>query len=1116
MAKRDTSAPNAGFQEILEFWHKLEFFIPFDLDNRTEKSDWKKIFWLDRENLDATLAEIATFRPPAGKIISRRHLFVGVFEFAELDVVAQKYRSASEVTPDFETDERGLPEGRTCFAQFGLNEKFLIDFDDVSVSTLPWAMGQCLEIGIEALGLNAFESSLHQLKYKLRRISDAQSEMEAGPFSGRDLQALVEHLEGWASYRLNAENPLGCIEINLAQEKPDRSGSGGMQQLAKTDPSDDKDETALDSDEDEDIEIGILNSFYISDIERAIDCCEAGAIPKVLEAYLSPLPEKDRVNLYEDQGRKHLLNALAPEKANQGRWMSAPSRTMSLMQQFAINHVAEMRAKPGLFSVNGPPGTGKTTLLQDVIADNLVARAKVLASYQKPKDAFLSKRTVRYVAKNGDISHVSILKPELTGFGMVVASSNNAAVENISRDLPKSDAVSAPEGFGYLQPVAHKVAAQKGAQRFERLEAPDMPWGMIATALGNYKNRNRFTQSFFFDPIKKDTPVSWAGSTPPQTIFDWLKSYDGPSFAEASQTFRKALEDVEIETVHAARFAKLCKTLTGETRETFGHNHRQRLELAEQEKQNADQAHDQAQQQRSRLTQNADDLSEEERLLDRQAPAGWARFLPLRTTLSHHQAVKDNAARQDDLRKRLNAARTEQETKTSPACDAAAKAVETAQHAVEQTDRDWDAFNTEHDTLLQRGYSPPPETLDALETDAVQIAGLWHSDQLAAKRSVLTCAALSLHEAWLAEVGRPGGGFGGNLVTISRLLNNQLWGDPAPIWESLFMMVPVVSTTFASFERQFSGMGPGSLGWLFIDEAGQAVPQAAVGALMRARRALVIGDPLQIEPVFTVPVSLISALEGLSSETAQGTWSPHVTSVQVLADQANPFGAEVLGSDDDPIWIGSPLRVHRRCCNPMFDLANEIAYQGKMVFGSGDPSPKDDVAPYLGESAWIDVPGAVQGKQEVPAQTTFMCRVITELYQRDGVLPSVYVISPFKEVAEKLKASLKDAEWGETPPTKKDLGTWVGQRIGTVHTFQGKEEDTVFMVLGVDQAHAGAAAWASSKPNILNVALTRAKRRVYVVGDRMVWVQMSGFGLTERGLLALQPDQFLAKLTPSM
>lgn len=1114
--RSESEAISANFADVLQFWHRLEFFSPFDLDKRVEPSERKHIIWLREDDLQERLTELAAYAPPPGKRITSAYLFAGVFSMGELERFANELAPASDGDDAFEDAERGLPEGRSCFAQLSLGTGFGINFDDIEVSTLPWAMGQCRKTGLNALGHRAYHDSQQRLKDDFRGIRDRASADMAAPLAKATILDVLAALEAWANFELpRGDIPVACVEINLGDAKPSKAKADTspayISEASAGDVSKATEDTEIDeAEEPDDLQIGILNSFFITDLEAAMDLVEQGGHLGALAPYLMARPEGAAIDLYGPDGPDAVLQGLSPELSNRGRWMSPPDHAMSLMQQFAINKVIAMRSGQGLFSVNGPPGTGKTTLLRDIIADNIVARAEVLSRYKKASEAF-ERQKIKYDDGQGHLATVSILKAELTGFGMVVASSNNAAVENISRDLPKASSINAPEGFGYLRPVAHKLATQKPDGTFENLPDGDRPWGLIAAALGKKANRRLFRDRIYV-PVEATTEADAGDVVSPETIWQWRKNYAGPSFAEASEAFRKQSKLVEEETAKAARFAELGNVLAMHTLDSFVTGHRRRLEDAALRMDHAKDELEKSKQIVTALERDMDDLKEEERLLDRQRPVWWSRLFARPAAQAHRGRVQENADRQIRLRRRLSDARASADAESPRQLRLANVALQQATDDLAAAEDNFRGMETEFQNLNQQGYTLPDTGLDDFEQESVQISGLWHTHRLAGARSALTRSALALHEAWFAEVVQTGGGFGGNIVAVGHLLDGYIVDDPAPIWESLFMVVPVISTTFASFARQFAGMGAGSLGWVFIDEAGQAAPQAAVGALMRSRRAVAIGDPLQIEPVFTLPKGLIDTLARLSPTTAEGAWSPDRKSVQVLADQANRFGASISTEGDDTIWIGSPLRVHRRCSDPMFSLANEIAYQGKMVFGGKERLPGGNVIPDLGPSAWIDIRGKVVGKQNVPAQVKFMAELLHAASLQQGHLPDLYVISPFKEVANTMKEAFRKIDWHHLGLTKRGLSKWLAQRVGTVHTFQGKEEETVFMVLGVDATKPGAAGWAASKPNLLNVALTRAKRRFYAVGNRELWSQMPGFNLVARELPVLTPQKALQRV----
>ena len=378
------------------------------------------------------------------------------------------------------------------------------------------------------------------------------------------------------------------------------------------------------------------------------------------------------------------------------------------------------------------------------------------------------------------------------------------------------------------------------------------------------------------------------------------------------------------------------------------------------------------------------------------------------------------------------------------------------------------------------------------------------STALDAARAEVFVRALGVHRAF---IGGTAPQFRRNLNLALKMIGGEFRPEPSAaldLWATLAILVPVLSSTFASFGRCFAAVPAGGIGWLIVDEAGQAVPQHAVGALMRAKRALVVGDPLQVEPVITLDEEVDRRLH--QRRGAHPVHRSTATSTQVLADRNNTFGTWFAGSDKE-VWVGSPLVVHRRCVEPMFSIANAIAYGGGMVLGDGkaeqerratEGDPDRDAAPrpLLGPSRWIDMPTDRGGDRHfMPAHAEMAAAIVREFMVRgwaegarpDG-LPDLYVISPFRSAAHGLRGLLSSRRnWWAPGIQRKAVDAWLRASVGTVHTFQGKEAEAVILLLGGKAP--GAIRWAAGTPNVLNVAVTRAKRRLYVVGDWDAWMR---------------------------
>lgn len=1156
---------------ILSFWHKLEFFSPFDAKQRiaeAQDKDSYRSFSIDELNNLPQDQSIRQSLPctPDGKSFAGASIYLNLFKTnkisQKMQEIVQEELSEHEL---FSQEILEVNDSITCFAKLEILANGTLDIQNIELSAVPWALGLSIKHRLSALNIERFEQDCMILKEELAQINNEYSstftpDTKQHILSPTILLKLINALNQWAYNCPLIESNDSVIGICLKwQNKPDKKDDQNKDNNARANNKADIDE---DDQELTTNDIGILNSFYAKDIHSIIRKINQGKSSPALSAYLKMTTDQAKVDLYQEEGDRLIWENLQPKYWNLGRWPSEPAHGLSLMQQFAVNTFFKTQEQP-VFSVNGPPGTGKTTLLRDIFAENLVRRATVLAGFGMANEAF-----------GKDLGDgIRALKPDLTGFEMVVASSNNAAVENISRDLPQKSSIakvyqSQEHGnVSYLELVARNLVAKQG-KKYKKLPENQEVWGLFSCAMGKKANRNKAISGLFFT----EKQAEGYNQDLHQSIWEWRKNYKGIGFEQAKQNFlaQKKLVEQKLEELQylcelheqvvlndnianlEQQYAKLNEQL-----KTAKQNHEQSLLDLKQVQSTTihdikidDSVHQAIEHAKAnqQATQKEIETCQDDKIywqhklqaLQCKKPSFFAKLFQLQqykeyqrdmaechTQLAQLQ-INENKSKQvlqqhlQELQVLNDNLRTKQQCIYQQRLESANNHVRQCQQQQNDYQKQLDAISEQlnqleenkakyKDLLNKFPQIKLPTSLDELRQNDFQIAGLWQDEELNHHRSCLFEQALQLHEAWLAEVSKLGCGFYENLKKISGLLQGNVQLSNKQIlamWQSLFMIIPVISSTFASVARQFQGLDANSLGYLFIDEAGQAVPQAAVGAIWRSKRVMAVGDPVQIEPVFTTPPPLVRHLEAISNMPQDAIASPLTVSVQILADKYNRFGANVT-QNDESVWIGSPLRVHRRCLEPMFGIANKIAYEDKMILSETN---KDKQWPskeglYLGESSWVQVVGKAAPRQFVQEQADVVIQKLINILDHTGKLPDLYIISPFKKIADELIKQIS-----ENPDLLKTRGlkNWCNARIGTVHTFQGKEERVVWLVLGCDEQTAGAAQWAASKPNLLNVALTRAKRYVFIFGNKQIWADKPYFDHVIQRLPEISSDNFLS------
>jgi hypothetical protein len=298
----------------------------------------------------------------------------------------------------------------------------------------------------------------------------------------------------------------------------------------------------------------------------------------------------------------------------------------------------------------------------------------------------------------------------------------------------------------------------------------------------------------------------------------------------------------------------------------------------------------------------------------------------------------------------------------------------------------------------------------------------------------------------------------------------------------------------------------GAVAHLVIDEAGQCHPAHAVSALLRAESALVIGDVHQLSPVIELsPDDEERLLRSSRLVTPAELLRPYrvhavaTVSSQSLADRAVPQRGK--------------LTDHFRCQPEIIALSDALCDYGLTVHTSRADRSRD--APYLKRPvSLVDLRGeqarlAGSWCNELELDQTL---TLVESLTTAGVsLEEIAVITPYRGQLERLRRGFLQRRIALESSPELAEGDGAGLRrgglaLGTVHRFQGGERSIVLFSSVVTSA--SSLAFLNARPNLLNVAISRAQHHFVCLGHSAVLAKGPRSRLLVDGASPLSPAAY--------
>jgi hypothetical protein len=299
---------------------------------------------------------------------------------------------------------------------------------------------------------------------------------------------------------------------------------------------------------------------------------------------------------------------------------------------------------------------------------------------------------------------------------------------------------------------------------------------------------------------------------------------------------------------------------------------------------------------------------------------------------------------------------------------------------------------------------------------------------------------------------------------------------------ALSMDLPVWIVTNLSV-RNAVPLEPALFELLILDEASQCDIPSALPLLFRARRVIVIGDPRQLRHISTLSAS---KEESLAREHNVAhllpEWSYNECSLFALAE------SKVIEQNADPVFLAEHYRSHPE----IIEFSNHAFYHRRLIVRTALDRLRDRLEDEPLGLYWHDVRGSVS-RSACSAVNELEVRAVLDLldeWSNSGFLlrdrVDFGIVTPFRLQMERLDEAIRTRPWWDQVKGR--------LTVGTAHRFQGDERDVmIFSPVVAEGMVPRLVRWVADADQLLNVALTRARAALHVVGDHSACLASGGF-----------------------